>query len=106
MREVLKLHLGSGSDGSEPSFRRTKITTPMVFNVKLGALTRKTRLCADEHKAPILPKESIYSSVPCINPVRTYFLLAALNGLKVLSTDIQNAYLTAPLTEKYYTITR
>jgi hypothetical protein len=30
--------------------------------------------------------------------------IAALNGLKVLSADIQNAYLTSPCHEKIYTI--
>ena len=42
----------------------TTITTHMVFDVKLGTLTRKARLCADGHKMPTLPKESTYSSVP------------------------------------------
>ena len=32
--------------------------------------------------------------------------MAALKGLDVLSADIQNAYLTASLTKKYYTIAR
>ena len=36
--------------------------------------------------------------------VRTCLLLAALNDLKVLSGDIENAYLTAPCREKCWTI--
>ena len=78
----------------------TKITTHMAFGVKLGTLTRKARLCADGHKVPTLPKESTYSSVPSRDSVRIFFLLAALNGIDILSADIQNVYLTAPLTEK------
>ena len=34
----------------------TKITTHMVFDVKLGTLARKARLCADGHKVPNLTK--------------------------------------------------
>ena len=34
--------------------------------------------------------------------MRLFFLVAALNDLDVLSADIQNAYLTAPIREKYY----
>ena len=84
----------------------TTITTHMVFDVKLGTLTRKARLCADGHKMPTLPKESTYSSVPSRYSARILFLLAALNWLYILSADIQNAYLTVPLIEKYYTIVR
>ncbi len=36
--------------------------------------------------------------------VRLFFLLAALNDLNVLSADIQNAYLNAPVRERLYTI--
>ena len=36
--------------------------------------------------------------------VRIFFLLAALNDLDILSADIQNAYLNAPVREKLYTI--
>ena len=32
------------------------------------------------------------------------FTLAVLNGLDVMSADIQNAYLQAPISEKYWTI--
>ena len=86
----------------------TKITTHMVFDVKLGTLTRKARLCADGHKVPGLPKESTYSSVPGRDLVRIFFLLGALNGLEVLSADIQNPYLSAPLAPgvKYYIIAK
>ena len=36
--------------------------------------------------------------------IRLFFLLAALNDLNILSADIQNAYLSAPVKEKLYTI--
>jgi hypothetical protein len=33
-----------------------------------------------------------------------FFILAALNNLDILSADIQNAYLNAPVREKLYTV--
>ena len=75
----------------------TKITTHMVFDVKLETLARKARLHADEHKVPELPKENTYSSVPSRDSVRIFFLLGALNGLEVLSANKQSVYLSAPL---------
>ena len=86
----------------------TNITTHMVFDVKLGTLARKARLCTDGHKVPGLPKASTYSSIPSRDSVRILFLLAALNGLEVLSAYIQNAYLSALLAPgvKYYTIAK
>ena len=73
----------------------------MVFDVKI-TLQRKARLVADGHKVPQIAKESTYSTVPTRDSIRIFFLIAALNDLDVLSADIQNAYLTAPITEKYW----
>ena len=42
--------------------------------------------------------------VPSQDSIRLFFLVAALNGLEVLSVDIQNAYLIAPIKEKYYIV--
>ena len=75
----------------------SKITTHMIFDVKLGSLTKKARLVADGHKVQATAKEHTFSSVPSRDPVRIFFLLAALNNLVALSADIQNAYLTAPI---------
>ena len=48
------------------------------------------------------PKDMTYSSVVTRNSIRIAFTLAALNDLDVLSTDVQNAYLNAPMKEKVY----
>ena len=48
------------------------------------------------------PKEDAYSSVVTSNSVQLFITLAALNNLDVLSADIQNAYLTAKVTGKYW----
>ena len=49
-------------------------------------------------------KKYTYSTVPSRDSIRLLFLVAALNDLDVLSADIQNAYLTAPIKEKYYIV--
>jgi hypothetical protein len=45
-----------------------------------------------------------YASVFGQDSVRKGLLIAALNGLSILSADIQNAYLTSPCKENIYTI--
>jgi hypothetical protein len=77
-----------------------EIKCHMIFDVKI-TLVRKARFVADGHKVEE-PKENTFSSVVSRDSVRLFFLLAALNNLKVLSADIQNAYLTAPIKEKYW----
>ena len=43
-------------------------------------------------------------SVVSRESVRIAFTLAALNNLEVKAADIEHAYLTAPMTEKCYTV--
>ena len=50
------------------------------------------------------PSSITYSSVVSRDSVRIALTIAALNGLKVLGCDIQNAYLTAKCQEKIWTI--
>ena len=47
---------------------------------------------------------STFSTVVSRDSVRLFFLLAALNDLNILLADIQNAYLSASVKEKLYTI--
>jgi Reverse transcriptase (RNA-dependent DNA polymerase) len=78
-----------------------KIDCHMIFDVKVD-LTRKARLVAGGHQTDV-PKDSVYSSVVSRDSVRLALTLASLNGLSVLSADVQNAYLNAPTGEKCYT---
>ena len=78
----------------------TEITCHMVFDVKMD-LTRKARLVAGGHLTDA-PSSLTYSSVVSRDSIRVAFLLAALNGLKVLACDIGNAYLNAPCREKIW----
>jgi hypothetical protein len=73
------------------------------FDVKIGDLTRKARFCANGNVSDPL-KESTFSTVVSRDTIRLFFLLAALQGTDILSADIQNAYLNAPVKEKIYTI--
>ena len=50
------------------------------------------------------PSSITYSSVVSRDSSRIGLTIAALNGLKVLGGDIQNAYLTAKYREKIWTI--
>lgn len=74
----------------------------MIFDIKMD-LTRKARLVAGGHMTEAPPKENTFSSVVSRDSLRIMFTLAALNGLDILSADVQNAYLCAPTTENIHT---
>ena len=73
----------------------------MIFDVKMD-FTRKARFVAGGHMTNP-PTSLTYSSVVSRDSVRIAFLLAALNDVNILATDIGNAYLNAPAREKVYT---
>ena len=74
-----------------------------VFDIKMDSLVRKARLVADGHRTDP-PKSITFSSVVSRDSVRLFFTLAALNDIDIMSADIQNAYLCAPIhpSEKYW----
>jgi hypothetical protein len=77
-----------------------EIKCHIVFDVKMD-FTRKARFVAGGHMTQ--PASSVtYSSVVSRDSVRLAFLIAALNGLCILSCDIGNAYLNAPCHEKIW----
>jgi hypothetical protein len=73
----------------------------MIFDVKMD-FTRKARFVAGGHMTDP-PSAITYSSVVSRDSVRIAFLLAALNDVPILATDIGNAYLNANPREKVYT---
>ena len=76
----------------------------MIFDIKMGEnFRRKARMVAGGHMTEA-PAILTYSSVVSRDSVRIALTIAALNDLKVLSCDIQNAYLTAKCREKIWTI--
>ncbi len=73
----------------------------MIFDIKLD-LTRKARFVMGGHWTDP-PTQVTYSSVVTRESVRIAFMIAALNELDILSADIGNAYLQAPVREKVHT---
>ena len=73
----------------------------MVFDVKMD-FTRKARFVANGAKTKDLTT-STYAGVVSKETVRIAFTYAALNDLDIFAADIKNAYLQAPITEKYWT---
>ncbi|KAL7545200.1 hypothetical protein ACHAWF_014099 [Thalassiosira exigua] len=80
-----------------------KITCHMIFDVKMEDFRRKARFVAGGHKTEV-PKTITYASVVSRETVRLALLLASLNDLEVKAADIMNAYITAPVTEKIWTV--
>ena len=75
----------------------------MIFDVKFGENFRhKARLVAGGHMTDT-PNTLTYSSVVSRDSVRIALTIAALNELRVMACDIQNAYLTAECREKIWT---
>jgi hypothetical protein len=72
----------------------------MIFDVKMD-FTRKARFVAGGHM-PDPPSTITYSSAVSHDSARIAFLLAALNDVDILATDIGNAYLNASPREKVY----
>jgi hypothetical protein len=76
------------------------ITGHVYWDVKMD-FTRKARYVAGVHRTDP-PKAMTYLSVVTRESVRIALTIASLNNLEIRLTDIGNAYLTAPVTEKYY----
>jgi hypothetical protein len=68
----------------------------------MESFRRKARLVAGGNSTET-PKCMTYSSVVSRESVRIALTLASLNALEVKAGDIENAYITAPITEKVWT---
>jgi hypothetical protein len=88
--------------GKPPPPDYGEIPLRMIFTIKMD-FTRKARLVAGGHTtAP--PETLTYASVVSRDSVRLAFLIAKMNDLEIIMTDIGNAYLYAECSEKYYAI--
>ena len=75
----------------------------LIFDIKMGEnFRRKARFVAGGHTTDA-PSTLTYASVVSRDSVRIALTIAALNELKVMVCDIQNAYLTADCREKIWT---
>jgi hypothetical protein len=76
----------------------------MVWGMKLEDFHRKARFMAGSHMTET-PALNTYASVVSRESVHITLTLAALNGLKVKTTNIKKSYLTAPgVTEKIWCV--
>jgi len=76
----------------------------MIFDIKMEDLRRKSRLVAGGHMTDA-PATTTFASVVSCKTVRIALTLAGLNDLQVKVSDIENAYIIAPCTEKIWTWT-
>ncbi len=77
-----------------------EIKCRIIFDVKMDFM-QKARFVAGGHMTEA-PKSLTYSSVVSRESVKIAFLIAALNGLDIMSCDIGNAYLNAPCGKKIW----
>jgi hypothetical protein len=91
----------NGEEAIPPTYQ--EIRCHMIFNVKMEDFRRKARFVAGGHTTDA-PHVMTYASVVSRESVRIELTLAELNDLDVMMGDIENAYLTAPITEKVLTV--
>jgi hypothetical protein len=75
----------------------------MIFDTEVEDLRCNARFVAGGHTTDTLHAMT-YVSVLSRERVRVALTLAALNDLDVKMVDIENSYLTAPITEKVWTV--
>ena len=100
--ENLKFAFDIKPEGSRPPVNYTLANGHLIFDVRM-TLEPKVRWVKYGHKTPI-PEWSTFAGVVSWESVRIAFTYAALNGLPVFATDIQDAYLQSPASEKHYVI--
>ena len=100
--ENLKVAFDILPEGAKPPPGDKPASGHLVFDVRM-TLERKARWVKDGHKTPA-PEWSTYAGVVSRESVRIAMTYAALNNLPVCAADIQNAYLQAPASEKYYIV--
>ena len=88
--------------GDTPPQGYSKSSGHMIYSVKMD-FTRKARWVKDGKRTPD-PESSIYARVVSRESIRILLTHAALHGVTVMSSDVHNAYLQAPTSEKHYII--
>ena len=80
-----------------------QINCHLIFDVKMEDFRRKAQLVAGGHMTET-PKCMTYSIFAGRETVRIALTIAALNYLQVKAGDVMNAYVTAPCSEKIWTV--
>jgi hypothetical protein len=91
----------NGEEAIPPTCQEIRCHT--IFYVKMEDVCHKARYVAGGNTTDA-PHVMTYASVVSRESVRIALTLAALNDLDVMMGDIDNAYLTAPITEKVWTV--
>jgi hypothetical protein len=98
---IIAFNILNGEESVPPTYH--EICCHMIFDVKMEDFRRKARFVAGGHTTDT-PHAMKYASVVSRESVRIALTLSALNDLDVKMADIENAYLTAPITEKFWTV--
>ena len=88
-------------DEDKPPIGSQYMKCHMVFSIKMEDFSRKACLVAGGHMVQAC-KSLTVASVVSRESVRIALALAASNNLEVKTSDIQNAYLIAPCSEKVH----
>ena len=88
-------------DGAKEPIGHQYMDCHLVYEIKLDGFHRKAQLVAGGHMTEA-PAVMTYASVVSRETVHIALTIAALNDLEVKASDVQNAYLTAPCTERIY----
>jgi hypothetical protein len=91
----------NGDKSVPPTYQ--EIRCHIIFDVKMEYLRRKARFVAGGHTHDT-PHSMTYESVVSRESVKIELNLSALNDVNVNMADIENDYLTAPITEKVWTL--
>jgi hypothetical protein len=91
----------NGEEAFPPTYQ--EIRCHMIFDVKMEDFRHKARFFAGGHTTDTRHAMT-YASVVSRESVRISLTIAALNDVDVKMADIENAYLTAPITEKVWTV--
>ena len=90
-------------NGHVPPIGYQKIPCHMIFDVKMEDFQCKARLVAGGHRTEA-PATITYASVVSRETVLLALTIAALNDLEVKVGNVLNAYITAPVEEKVWTV--
>ena len=91
----------SPGDAVLPCYQEIKCH--LIFDIKIEDFRRKTTLVALGNLTGT-PEAMTYASVVSYKSVRVALTISALNDLEVKTADIENAYLTSPMSENIWTI--
>ncbi len=104
-KEMKEAHIAFNilPDGHFALIGYQKIRCHMIFDVKMDDFRQKARLVAGGHRTKA-PVTITYASVVSRETVHLALTTAFLNDLEVKVGDVLNAYITAPVKEKVWTI--